>query len=230
MALWDDLLTEEDRAVIAASGHGGKHGFGDRPCLMLVDMQRNFVGVDGPILESVKLYPTSTGSRGQRAVEVAARLLAAFRAQRLPVMFTLSRVLPAEAAFDAFQKKLQGAGAARNAKLQDEDFQIVPEIAPAADEIVLHKRFASGFMGTPLMSFLNGGRVDGIVAAGITTSGCVRATVVDAAAYNFRIAVVADACADRLQVSHKASLLDMHMRYADVVQSDAVLQYLGAAS
>ncbi len=92
--------------------------------------------------------------------------------------------------------------------------------------MVLLKRYPSAFFGTPLVSFLTGAGVDSLVVCGITTSGCVRATVVDAMSYNYNAVVAADACADRLQLSHRVALLDMHMKYADVMLVDQVLAVL----
>ena len=103
---------------------------------------------------------------------------------------------------------------------------IVTAVAPAERDIVIHKQKPSAFLGTPLQSYLTLLQADTIVVAGCTTSGCVRATVVDAFSANYRLAVVEDACFDRSQTSHAVSLVDMHTEYSDVVHSTEALAHL----
>jgi maleamate amidohydrolase len=95
--------------------------------------------------------------------------------------------------------------------------QIVPELTPAAGELVLRKHNASAFFGTELAGWLAGRRVDTLFVAGCTTSGCVRATVVDACSHNFRTTVVEDCVGDRALAPHEANLFDMRQKYADVM-------------
>ena len=104
--------------------------------------------------------------------------------------------------------------------------EIVKEIAPAPADIVIHKPKPSGFFGTPLQSVLNDYGVDTLLVTGGSTSGCVRATVVDAFSLNYFVAVVEEGTFDRIQLSHKANLLDMNIKYADVMNADAVGRYL----
>jgi nicotinamidase-related amidase len=104
--------------------------------------------------------------------------------------------------------------------------EIVKEIAPAPADIVVHKPKPSGFFGTPLQSVLNDYGVDTLLVTGGSTSGCVRATVVDAFSFNYFVAVVEEGTFDRIQLSHKANLLDMNIKYADVMNAEAVGRYL----
>jgi nicotinamidase-related amidase len=104
--------------------------------------------------------------------------------------------------------------------------QIMPQIAPAPRDILVRKGKPSAFFGTPLLSYLTLLRCDSVIVAGTATSGCVRATVTDAFSHNFRVTVVEDGCFERSQASHAVSLLDMHAKYADVVPSGEVLDYL----
>jgi nicotinamidase-related amidase len=102
----------------------------------------------------------------------------------------------------------------------------VREIAPSASDIVIKKLKPSAFHGTPLVGFLNDLHVDTLLICGTTTSGCVRASVIDAFSYNFRVGVIEECTFDRGKASHAINLFDMHAKYADVVGIDQVLDYL----
>jgi len=203
--------------VMEASGHGKKRGFGQRPVLFIVDAQEHFVGLKTDILTSIATYATSVGEEAWAAVAKIQSLLSAARAAGVPVFYSVSGTRNNEGRFDSFQKK----------RASEVPFTwIISELTPQPHEIVIEKRFASAFNGTPLISFLNGLHTDTLVVCGFTTSGCVRGTVVDAVAYNYNVAVVADGCADRLTISHKVALLDMDMKYADVVTASEAETYL----
>ena len=103
---------------------------------------------------------------------------------------------------------------------------IVPDIAPEQRDLVIGKQKPSAFHGTPLMDYLIHLRCDSLLVTGTTTSGCVRATVVDAFSYNYRVTVIEDGCADRSQASHAVNLCDMNAKYADVVASPEVIDYI----
>lgn len=104
---------------------------------------------------------------------------------------------------------------------------IIEELTPREDEIVMYKHNKpSAFFGTPLASLLTYYKVDTTIVTGMVTSGCVRATVLDAFQYNFRVVIPHECCADGSQISHKVSLFDIHMKYADVVESRKVIDYL----
>ena len=103
---------------------------------------------------------------------------------------------------------------------------IVAEIAPQAQDVVIHKQKPSGFFGTNLSAYLTLLGADSVIVTGTTTSGCVRATVIDAFSQNFRVAVAEDGCFDRSQASHAINLCDMHAKYADVVPAAEVLAFI----
>jgi nicotinamidase-related amidase len=103
--------------------------------------------------------------------------------------------------------------------------EIMAEIAPASRDIVVHKQKPSGFFGTNMASYLQLLGADSVIVTGTTTSGCVRATVLDAFSLNFRVAVAEEGCFDRSQASHAINLCDMHAKYADVVKTAEVLSY-----
>ncbi len=224
MAAWDDILSERDRRVIEASGHGAARGLGTRPVVLVVDAQEHFVGMRGDIFASTAVYPTSVGDDAWAAVACIQALIARARALGVPVMYSKSGIKAGEEAFDSFARKRRSADVTHG--VPSLEMPIVPELAPRPREVVIEKRFPSAFFGSPLVSFLHAHGADTILLAGFTTSGCVRATCVDAMSYNFRVGVVADGCADRLHLAHKASLLDMHLKYGDVIHSPEALEYL----
>lgn len=221
---WDDVLTDEDRQVIERGGYGKRAGMGQRPALLLIDCQYNHIGADAPILEQIAEHPAGGGASAWAAVRRIQPLLAEFRAQERPVIYTRYCFSERSAKFDSFSSKrgknidrfIDGAPGT----------QIVEPLAPLDGELVIDKVHASAFYATPLLSSLIRMGVDSLVVAGVSTSGCVRATTVDAQSNNFKVTVVSDGVADRIATSHKASLLDLWMKYADVDVSDAVLTYL----
>src|SRR6202008_4156079 len=105
-------------------------------------------------------------------------------------------------------------------------YEFVAEVAPREQDILLPKKHPSAFFGTPLASYLINAGADSIVVTGCTTSGCVRGTVVDGFAYNFRVLVPHDAVYDRSAVSHAVNLFDMSEKYADVMSSDEAIERL----
>lgn len=224
MAAWDDMLTDRDRRVIEMSGYGTRRGLGQRPVMLVVDAQQHFVGVRGDIFASIAAYPTSVGDEAWTAIARIQLLIAAARSCDIPVMYSKSGIKAGEESFDSFARKRRPPDVASDTPTLE--MPIVAEIAPRPGEVVIEKRFPSAFFGSPLMSFLHSYGADTILLAGFTTSGCVRATCVDAMSYNFRVGIVADGCADRLHIAHKASLLDMHMKYGDVLTADEVLGYM----
>jgi maleamate amidohydrolase len=104
--------------------------------------------------------------------------------------------------------------------------EIDPRIAPADGEIVFNKKVASAFFGTPLVSQLASRGVDTVILTGCSTSGCIRATAVDAVSYGFRVIVPEECVADRADAPHRANLFDIDSKYGDVVGVDEVLEHL----
>jgi len=225
---WDAWLSERDRAVFDAAGYGQRAGPGRRPALLVVDVTHDFVGDrPEPILDSIRRFSNSCGEEGWVAMERIAELLGAFRTRGLPVFYTKAPDNPSPAD--------RGSWAWKNARdLEQSDLRSrigneIPEIiAPLPGETVIQKAKPSAFFGSPLASYLPPLGVDTLVVAGTTTSGCVRATVVDAFSLNYRVLVAADAVFDRGELAHAANLFDIHAKYADVVPVAAVLEYVAA--
>ena len=225
MAIWDDIITERDRKIIEGSGHASRMGLGKRPAMLIVDAQYGFIGLKSDILTSIRTYPTSIGQEAWDAVDRIAKVLAKARQVGIPVYYSQSGALPGEERFDSFARKRAGS----TPPPEDQPwpaYDIIADLAPQPGEIVIKKRYASPFLGTSLVNFLIADQIDTLLVCGFVTAGCVRAAVVDAHGYNYKIGVMEDGCADRIQISHKASLLDMDMKYADVMTSDEMIAYL----
>ena len=221
--IWDDLLSETDHKVIENAGYGKARGLGDSPLLTVIDCQNNYIGADEPILNQQDRWPAGGGADAWAAVRVAKTLLDEARGADVPVLYTRN-VQKRTVRFDSFAGKSTWDKAATLDGT--EGSQIVTEISPHDDDLVLDKSYASAFFGTPLLTYLVGLGIDTLVIAGVSTSGCVRATAVDGVTRGFKVAVVADAVADRIVASHKVALLDMWMKYTDVIDSDTALTYL----
>ena len=205
----DDINTD-----YAAAGFGGRLAFGARPALVIVDMVMAYLE------PSSHLY---AGPSAQAALEVTARLAAACRETGAPVIFTnvvyqadgldgglFYRKVPALKAF------LQGSALGA----------FSPDLSPAAGDLIVTKQYASAFFGTSLGATLTSQGIDTAIITGFSTSGCVRATALDALQFGFAPFVVSDACADRRPEPHAANLFDLQAKYAEVITADATLQAL----
>ena len=220
---WDRFLTKRDRQVMAAAGYGEQGRLGERPALLVVDMTYNFCGERRePILQSIRRRRTSCGEAAWRAVPQIQVLVQAARERGMPVIFTLR-----EARDDGWDRAAQSSKNRRGGEDTGEDGnRIIAELAPAASDIVLRKQMPSAFFATPLIGILTQLRCDTVIVAGCTTSGCVRATVVDAFSYNLRAGVPEDAVFDRAEASHAISLFDINAKYADVMTTAEIADYL----
>jgi maleamate amidohydrolase len=196
---------------------GSRIGWGRRPALLIVDFMRGYTAPGEPF------YAPAVAD----AVAKTEPLLRAARARGIPVIFT--RVLYSESAAEgglfvrkipALCKLVPGALAA----------EMVPELAPLPNEVVLVKQYASAFFGTPLASMLTALGVDTLVLAGCSTSGCIRATAVDGMQHGFRVIVPRECVGDRAPEPHEANLFDIDSKYGDVESLATVLEKLGGRS
>lgn len=218
---WIGIISQDDERAYDAAGFGRPSGIGSRPALLIIDVQYRTVGTEPkPFFESIKEFPTSCGEVGWKAVAQIARLLALFRERGWPVLYPY--VSPKQI-FDVGRladkvPALMGVSA--------KGYEFVPDIAPREKDILVPKKHPSAFFGTPLTSYLIDNAVDSLVVTGCTTSGCVRGTVVDGFAYNFKVMVPQDAVYDRSHTSHAVNLFDMAAKYADVMSTDDALGVL----
>lgn len=219
--IWDAYITDLDRQVYEASGFRGKRaGFGNRSAVLVVDVQYRTAGEDKPILESLKTWPTSCGDRAWKAVRKLQVLLKAARDKKVPILYpTVERA--SEFDVGAWKDKVPGMTAEIH-RIGHRGTQIVEEVAPQPGDIVISKRYASAFFGTPLMTYLNQLNVDTVIVTGCTTSGCVRATVLDAFSYALKVIVVEDCVYDRGEASHAINLFDINSKYGDVMSMEEV--------
>jgi maleamate amidohydrolase len=203
------MNTEE---IYQRQGFGHTTGIGQRCCLLMVDFVNSFVDpqqLGGPAI--------------QDAVVATVPLLQAFRSWGLPVVHT--RVVFESDGSDRnlFATRVKALQALTEHAAGS---QIVPELAPLPSEWVVRKQGASAFFNTALADWLHFHQVDTLVVTGCTTSGCVRATVVDAVQHNFRSVVVSDGVGDRALAPHEANLFDMRQKYADIMTRDELMSHL----
>jgi nicotinamidase-related amidase len=194
-------------------GFHGRAGFGQRPALVVVDVNRGFTDPASPLVCDL-----------DECVAAIAPLLAAFRGAGLPVVFTT-------VCYDEFGKQAAAVFIGKVPALLVLEpgspwVEIDPRIAPVEGEPVLSKYFASAFFGTTLASLLASAGCDTVVVTGASTSGCVRATALDAMQHGYRVVVPREAVGDRSRAAHDANLYDLDTKYADVVSVDEVLAYV----
>jgi maleamate amidohydrolase len=206
-----------DDELFAERGFGRRSGAGERPALVVVDLVNGFTDPESPLHCDTDV-----------AVAATARLLAAARERDLPVAFTTVEYDEAgarvAAAFLAKVPSLRTLAPGTRWPLVD------ARIAPRPGEPVLQKLFASAFFGTPLAAMLAAHGIDTVVVCGASTSGCVRATVVDALQHGYRVVVPREAVADRASGPHDAALFDIDAKYGDVVGVDDALVLLRGAA
>jgi len=203
-----DELTENYRGAF-----DGSLGFGKAPALILVDFVEAYFNKDSPLYAGV-----------DDALSSALRIRDAARAAGIPVIY--SNVVYQEGGADGgvFYRKVP----ALEAFVAGNPLGAWPAgLEPADDELVISKQYPSAFFGTSLAEALTANGIDTLIITGLTTSGCIRATCVDAMSHGFAPIVVADACGDRHEAPHEANLFDMNAKYADVVDEAAVITHLG---
>lgn len=218
---WEGVIPESDLLIYERAGFGRKGGLGTRPGILIIDVQYRTVGLEpAPILEAMKTYPTACGQAGWDAVFAIERLLRVARPMGIPVFYPY--VAP-KLAYDA--GRLAGK-VPTIMGIDERGYEFVQQIAPRPDDVLIPKKHPSAFFGTPLVSYLIDKGVDTLLVCGCTTSGCVRSTVSDAFAYNFRVAVIEECVYDRGSLSHAVNLFDIQSKYADVLWLDEAVSYL----
>jgi maleamate amidohydrolase len=195
------------------SGFSGRVGWGARPAVVVIDLVRAYTHPDGPFA-----LPDA-----QAAVEATAELVETARDKDVPVVWTVVRYAAGLADGGLFVRKVPALACfAEDAAGDWGDLAL----EPMAGELVVVKQYASAFFGTSLATTLHTAGVDTLVIAGVSTSGCVRATAMDALNSGFHPQVVRQACADRTPALHDNNLADLDAKYADVIDLSEALDLL----
>jgi maleamate amidohydrolase len=202
----------DDLKRAQARGFGTSVGFGSRPALLVVDFTRNFTSSE-----------TDLGADMGAQVAEANRLILAARAAGAPIYLSTIAYDDPEAESGVWIAKIRGL---RELVIGTPEVEQDPRLALAPSDRIVVKRFASCFFGTSLADDLRSQDIDTLIIAGCTTSGCVRASAVDACQHGLRTIVAREATADRIAASHEQSLIDIELKYGDVLPVDTILRYL----
>ena len=206
-------MSDDDVAIYRQQGLGARMGFGKKPALLIIDFINGFNDPD-----------QMGGGNIQQAIDNTAELLAIARHLELPIAYT-SHIYATDGSEDGlFNLKMPSMGAV----LADGSHavEVVDALAPRAGERIVNKHFPSAFFGTDLAGWLAAKGVDTVIVTGCTTSGCVRATVVDAMGFGYRPMVPRDCVGDRAIGPHEANLFDMDQKYADVMSLAEIIDEL----
>lgn len=233
--VWDRFLTEQDRQIVAISGRVAPplSLVGRRPAIVSVD---NYVWGLGdepePILEAAERWPNHTGLAGWDAVGHIRSLMDVARSLGVPVIH-VTQILQEETGIPHWgvtsEREKPASRDPEWEQRRRRRYDITPQLAPLPGEPVIHKPGPSAFFGTPLAGVLVQLGVDTIVVVGESTSGCVKATVVDGCTARYRVVVPEECSYDRHEAAHAISLFTMHQKYADVVPVDDVIACLHEA-
>jgi nicotinamidase-related amidase len=202
---------DEAMEIYIKAGITGKVGFGKRPAIMVVDLTKGFTFPEFQI-----------GTDLSEVVYNNLKLLKKARELELPVFFSVNEFREDMKDTGVWLKKFPSI---ITLKRGSEEVQIDSRLDPQPDEQVISKNFPSCFFGTTLATRLIALGIDTLIVTGTTTSGCVRATVVDSLQYGFRTIIPRECVGDRAQAPHEANLFDMGMKYADVVSLQEVMEY-----
>lgn len=215
----DDRTARELFEEVMANPARRKFGFGQRLAIVNVDFQRAYTDID--------TFKTAYEA-DPRQIEYANTISRLARERDMPVVW--SRVAYREDAADAgvWGTRTDTPDSLQNIKYDSERHQYDPRCEIEASDLQYTKRMPSAFFETPLASYLTWRRVDTVVVTGGSTSGCVRATAVDALSHGYRVIVPIETCADKHESYHFANLTDLQLKYADVEPVQAVIDWLEA--
>lgn len=217
---WRDVVPAEDIAVYDTFRR--ETFLGGPAALLGVDLyEQVYQGGPRPVPEVARAYPMSCGAHAFAALEPTKLLFSAARAAGLPIFYSTGDTRPeSKPSFVTATRRQRGAA-------DPALYRIRPEFAPQPGDVVVTKQRASAFFGTPLAAHLTQLGIRTVIVCGETTSGCVRASVVDAYSHGFHVVVVEECCFDRSIIAHQVNLFDMHHKYADVMHVGEVEAELG---
>jgi nicotinamidase-related amidase len=216
---WKDVISPEVLDVYAC--YKRKTFVGPNAALLAIDLYEVvYRGGAQPPHKLAKTHPNSCGEYAHAAIEPTQRLFAAARAAGLPVFYSTGDTrTESRPNFVTATKRVRPA-------VDPADYVIRPEFKPQQGDVVITKQRASVFYGTPLMAHLTQLGIQTLIVCGESTSGCVRATAVDAYSNGFHVVLVEECCFDRSELSHKVNLFDMHHKYTDVMHLNEVIAHL----
>jgi nicotinamidase-related amidase len=216
---WKDVVSESDLNLYAMWRR--ETFVGPRPALLAIDLYDSvYRGGPYPPSEINDKYPGTCGIFAHRAIAPTKLLFAAARRAGIPIFFCTQETRPNNRPTGAVSTKRQ------NARPSPDAFAIYKEFPVEASDIVICKQRASVFQGTPLSSHLTILDVSSLIVIGESTSGCVRASTVDAHSNGFHVTVVEECTYDRAELTHKVNLFDLAHKYADVMHVDEVIMHL----
>lgn len=213
---WDHIADDDIKALL--SRRPARRVIGERPALIGVDLyDLVYDGGPKPVIDLMQDYPASCGEFAWQALPGTIELYAAVREHDVPIIHVTYDNRP-----ETDPRSIHPT----NRKRRQTDlslYRFKAELAPKEGELVVYKKRASAFFGTPLCAFLNELKIDSLFMAGESTSGCLRSSVVEAYSFGYPVAVIAECVFDRYQLNHNVSLLDMHLKYATVIDRATAL-------
>jgi len=212
---WNDIIDDEIREIYSA--YHREIFVGPKPAVLAIDLyNKAYLGGNRPVREVNREFSGSCGENAWRAVAPTQALFAAARAAGVPVIYSTRHA--DTSGVHSTNRQMKG---------ETEDlYHIKAELAPRPGELVIYKERASAFFGTPLVAHLRRMGVESLIICGESTSGCVRASTVDAYSYGFHNVLVEECTYDRSMLSHKVNLFDLHPKYADVMHVADVVAHL----
>jgi maleamate amidohydrolase len=216
---WKDVIPADILEVY--SHYHRKISIGPNPALLAIDLYEVvYAGGPLPPAQLAKTHPNSCGEYAYAAIEPTQRLFAAARAAGLPIFYSTGDTRGES------RPNFVTATKRNRPPVKASDYAIRPEFKPQPGDVVITKQRASVFFGTALIAHLTQLGVQTLIVCGESTSGCVRATAVDAYSHGFQVVLVEECCFDRSILSHKVNLFDMHHKYVDVMHIDQVTAHL----
>lgn len=208
MRIWDSLITDDIRAMYAH--YGTQPRLGKKPALLLIDLYNlSYKGGNKPVRELLETNPSGCGEHAYRAIAPTQTLIQLFRERQLPVIYS-TRL------WSAHSEGVHSTQRQRKA-LTEDDYAIYEAFKPEPQDTIIYKPRASVFFETPMAATIQELGVDSLVIAGESTSGCVRATTVEAYSHGYPPILIEECVFDRNPVSHAINLFDMHHKYGHVM-------------
>ncbi len=212
---WKDIVSDEILEIYSA--YRREIYVGPRPAILAIDLyNKAYQGGNRPVIEVNREFSGSCGENAWRAMEPTQKLFAAARRAGIPVIYSTRH---ADTAGVHSTNRRMG-------REVEDVYGIKEELAPHPGDLVIYKERASAFFGTPLIAHLRRLGVESLIICGESTSGCVRASTVDAYSYGFHNVLVEECTYDRSMLSHKVNLFDLHHKYADVMHVGEVIAHL----